>query len=219
MSSPSPQRRIEPRWPVALTIILVLGLLTVLPNRIRLVPVWVPYILGMTFLIAMATVPFSGGKARALRVERIILLIFCLIVGIGTLAGLSYLIYEMLYQSRELTGIELLTSSIAVWVLIILVFSLLYWQLDLGGPEARLDHRQGIPDWLFPQAELDNIMPNWRPTFVDYLFLSYNTATAFSPTDTLPLTTRAKLLLMLQSALSLATILVVVSRAINIIGS
>jgi hypothetical protein len=68
-SPPLPGRPIEPRWPVALTIIFVLGLLTILPNRIRLVPVWVPYILGITFLIAMATVPISGGKARALRGE------------------------------------------------------------------------------------------------------------------------------------------------------
>jgi uncharacterized membrane protein len=219
MTSPNRRSSIEPRWPVAVTIVLVLALLSVLPGRIQFVPVWASYTLGCAVLIAMATVPLAGGKARALRVERLILLVFCLIVGIGTLAGVAYLIYEMLSPSGDLTGIALLTSSVAVWMLNILVFSLLYWQMDLGGPEARLRHPQSLPDWLFPQAELSELMPGWRPTFVDYLFLSYNTATAFSPTDTLPLTIRAKLLMMLQSALSLATILVVVSRAINIIGS
>ena len=135
------------------------------------------------------------------------------------LAGLSYLIWEMFDPSGELDGLELFTSSVAVWIIIILIFALVYWQSDRGGPEVRLTDRHPRPDWLFPQAELDNILPNWQPTFVDYLFLSYTTATAFSPTDVLPISARAKLLMMLLSALSLATILVVVSRAINIIGS
>lgn len=219
MTSPIAKPAIESRWPVALTILVVLILLTVLPDRVRFAPVWVPYLLGVVILTAIALVPITGGKRRSLRAERFITLLFCLIVGIGTLTGLGYLIKEMFNPSGELNGLELFTSSVAVWVITILIFALVYWQSDRGGPEVRLSDRKPRPDWLFPQADLDNILPNWQPTFVDYLFLAYNTSAAFSPTDVLPITARAKLMLMLQSLISLATILLVVSRAINIIGS
>ena len=76
------------------------------------------------------------------------------------------------------------------------------------------------PDWLFPQAGIpEDVPPDWRPLFFDYLFLGYNTATAFSPTDVLPLTHRAKLLMMLESTISLLTLVIVVSRAINVLPS
>ena len=148
------------------------------------------------------------------------MLLFCAVGGVATVVTLVYLIDDMVNQSTELDGLQLLTSSIAVWVVNVLIFSLLYWQIDLGGPEARVNNRKTSPDWLFPQGDLpEDIMPDWRPTFVDYLFLAFTTATAFSPTDALPLTPRAKMLTMLESAISLATILVVASRAINILGS
>ena len=106
-----------------------------------------------------------------------------------------------------------------MWVTNVLVFSLLYWQIDRGGPEARANDAGTRPDWLFPQAGApEDAPPDWRPTFVDYLFLGFSTATAFSPTDALPLTSRAKMLMMLESTISLATIVVVASRAINILG-
>jgi uncharacterized membrane protein len=125
----------------------------------------------------------------------------------------------MFNPSGELDGLELFTSSVAVWVITILIFALVYWQCDQGGPEMRRRDRRQPPDWLFPQAELKEILPHWQPTFVDYLFLSYTTATAFSPADVAPLTDRAKLTLMAQSLISLATILLVVSRAIGILGT
>ena len=96
---------------------------------------------------------------------------------------------------------------------------MLYWQLDRGGPGARENREQVRPDWQFPQTGCpDNAPADWRPAFVDYLFLGYSTATAFSPTDALPLSSRAKLLMMLESTISLVTIVVVASRAINILG-
>lgn len=220
MTSPVSTHSIESRWPVALTILVVLVLLTVLPDRVRLVPVWVPGLLGITVLGALSLVPLSGGKVRSRRVERWVLGLFCLTVGVATLVSLAYLINEMINRSTELGGLQLLTSSIAVWVDNVLLFSLLYWQVDRGGPEARMHNSSPRRDWGFPQDDLtEEERPGWRPTFVDYLFLSYTTATAFSPTDALPLSDRAKLLMMLESSISLSTILVVVSRAINILGS
>jgi uncharacterized membrane protein len=126
----------------------------------------------------------------------------------------------MVRRSAEIGGLQLLTSSIAVWVTNVLMFSLLYWQIDRGGPESRANNADTKPDWLFPQVGApDDVPPGWRPTFVDYLFLGYSTATAFSTTDVMPLTSRAKMLMMLESTISLATIVVVAARAINILGS
>ena len=118
------------------------------------------------------------------------------------------------------TGIQLLASSVAAWALNVLLFSLAYWRLDRGGPEARANHANTRPDWLFPQQSVpEYVPPDWYPTFVDYLFLAFDTATAFSPTDALPLTSRAKVLMMLQSTISLVTVIAVAARAINILGS
>jgi uncharacterized membrane protein len=127
----------------------------------------------------------------------------------------------MIHKSRELGGLQLLGSSIAIWLTNVLAFSVLYWQIDRGGPEARMNTAGARPDWLFPQtgASADDVPTGWRPTFVDYLYLAYSTATAFSTTEVAPLTSRAKMLMMLESSISLMVILVVASRAINILSS
>lgn len=217
--SPAPHS-IEPRWPVALTILVVLVLLTALPDRVRLAPEWAPFLISTIIFAAMALVPITGGSAQSLRIERLVMLLFYLIVSAGTVASLAYLTYAIINNSTELSGLQLLTSSIAVWVDNVLLFALLYWQVDRGGPEARLKQPRRRRDWGFPQDDMTTAeFAHWHPTFVDYLFLAYTTATAFSPADALPLTARAKLLMMLESSISLSTILVVVSRAINILGS
>jgi hypothetical protein len=217
---PAQALRIEPRWPVALAIVAVVFLVVLMPERIRLFPAWFPYVVGIALILPMAGVGLTAGKARWLRVERTIMLLFVVVMGVGTLVNLANLIGTMVRRSAEIGGVQLLTSSIAAWVTNVLTFSLLYWQIDRGGPEARVNNASTRPDWLFPQTGApEDAPPDWRPTFVDYLFLGFSTATAFSPTDALPLTSRAKMLMMLESTISLVTIVVVASRAINILGN
>ena len=153
--------------------------------------------------------------------ERASTLLFFLAAGSVNLAGMTVLIDAMLSRAAELSGLQLFSSSIAVWVINILTFSLLYWQIDRGGPEARMNGAGTRPDWLFPQegAPAEDVPPGWRPSFVDYLFLGYSTATAFSTTDVMPLTSRAKMMMMVESTISLATIVIIAARAINILGS
>jgi hypothetical protein len=185
-----------------------------------MLPVWIPWVAMIVVIVPMAAVGLTAAKARWLRIERIVTQLFFLFVGVGIVVNLASLIYEMVNRSAGIDGLQLLSSSIAVWVGNVLVFSLLYWEMDRGGPEARTNKVEKKPDWLFPQeGAVENVPAGWRPTYVDYLFLGFTTSTAFSPTDTLPLTSRAKILMMLQSAISLATIVVVASRAINILGS
>ena len=220
MKGPAPPLRIEARWPVTLAVVAVALLLTMLPERVRVLPVWAPYVLGIALILPMAAVALTTVPGRWLRIERTVTLLFFVIAGSGVIANLTYLIAEMLHRSGEISGIQLLTSSVAMWAVNVLTFSLLYWQIDRAGPEARANHASPRPDWLFPQeGARDDAAPDWRPTFVDYLFLGYSTATAFSTTDVMPLTPRAKLLMMLESTISLVTIVAVMSRAINILGN
>jgi hypothetical protein len=212
--------RIEPRWPVILAILAVLFLLTLLPRPIAMLPFWMPWVAGIVVIVPMAAVGLTAAKARWLRIERIVTLLFFVFVGVGIVVNLASLIREMVNRSAGIDGLQLLSSSIAVWVSNVLMFALLYWQIDRGGPEARANKAEKKPDWLFPQeGAVQDVPAGWRPKFVDYLFLGFTTSTAFSPTDTLPLTSRAKILMMLQCTISLVTIVAVASRAINILGS
>ena len=220
MQDPHTARSIEARWPVALAIVLALVLARGLPDRLRLLPGLVLYLPVATILLSMIAVRWTEGQRRWLRMERGVVLLFCLFMAMATLGGLGKLIKAIISGSTEIDGVYLLTSSIVLWVSNVLIFSLLYWQIDLGGPEARLHRSHRHPDWLFPQAGLpEDLAPGWHPTFIDYLFLSFTTATAFSPTDTLPLTSRAKLLMMAESTISLVNLVAVAARAINILGS
>jgi uncharacterized membrane protein len=211
----------EPRWPAALAIIAVVVLLVVLPGRIRILPGWIVCVVGAATVLPMAAVTWSSEKARWLRVETTVTLLAVALMAVTTLTGLVQLIVAMIDRSTGMGGLELLTSSVAVWVANVLMFSLLYWQVDRGGPAGAAGATARRPDLYFAQEGAPaKVRPaDWRPTFPDYLFLAYSTATAFSATDVVPLTHRAKLMMMLESAVSLVTIVVVAARAINVLGS
>ena len=217
----TPSPRFEPRWPAAIAILAVILLLALLPGRLRLFPIWATYVVGVGVLAPIVAVGLTAARARWLRIERTVTLLFFVVMAAVTLTNLGILIGAMVRRPEDVSGLQLFTSSIAVWVTNVLMFSLLYWQMDRGGPEARANSERTRPDWLFPQqgAPAEDVPPGWRPVFVDYLFLGYSTATAFSTTDVMPLTSRAKMLMMLESTISLATIVVVAARAINILGS
>ena len=213
--------RPEARWPVVLAIFVAFVLLVVLPPRVRLFPEWALCLLTaavLTPLIAVALRPRNAGWARA---ERLIVYGFVALIAACNLAMLWELVVDMIRRSQTVDGLELLSSSIAVWAMNVLMFSLLYWELDRGGPALRGGPAAHRPDWLFPsdQAPPETLEPGWRPQFADYLFLGFSTATAFSTTDGLPLTSRAKLAMMLESTISLVTLVVVGARAINVLGS
>ena len=220
MKEPTPITHIESRWLVALAILGVFFLLALLPDRIKTFPNWVPCVLVIALVVAMAALHLATAKRWWLRIERAVTLAFILIAVFAVLASLEHLLAEMVLHSAELSSLTLLQSSIAVWATNLLIFSMTYWRLDQGGPEARANQASTKPDWSFPQESLhEKASTDWRPTFIDYLFLAFNTATAFSPTDVLPLTSRAKVLMMVESTISLVTIITVVARAINTLGS
>jgi hypothetical protein len=221
LEAPARQYRREPRWPAMLAIFLVLVLLEQMSGRIRLFPGWGPWALGFGMFITVFLVALASDQARWLPFERAVTFVFCGLATAGTIANLENLIAIMVRHGQVIAGQQLLVSAIGVWLVNVLSFSLLYWQVDRGGPGRRGGGGQPRPDFLFPQegAPAEDVPPGWRPVYVDYLFLAFWTATAFSPTDALPLTPRAKLLMMAESSISLSTIIVVASRAINILGT
>jgi hypothetical protein len=200
--------------------LIVMGLLHELPERVQLAPRWLLYAAWIGAVIPMIAVGLTGARVGWVRAERIVLLVFMVGMLAGTVLTLVVLIGSILGRSAEMSGIQLLASAIAVWITNLLTFSLLYWQLDRGGPESRVRGAPGRADWQFPQDEVPaGALPAWEPGFVDYLALGYTTATAFSPTDALPISSRAKLLMMLESTISLVTVIIVAARAINVLGN
>ncbi len=214
--SPAPA---EPRWPVGLAILAVLALFSLMPDRTRILPSWSGFAIGITLILLMVGVHLCGDRPRWLRAERWSVLALASALLCMTLLGVGLLVLEIMSQGTRFSGPQLLTVGIEAWVTNVLAFSIVYWDIDRGGPEERESGTAARPDWLFPQSGLpEEVAPGWRPGFVDYLFLAFSTATAFSATDVAPLTVRAKLLIMLESCISLAMLAIVASRAINILG-
>jgi hypothetical protein len=158
-----------------------------------------------------------GELRRMLRRLAIVLTAVVTLVNSGVLIRLV----AAMLSGHAGTGRTLLLDSLNIWVTNTVLFALWFWALDHGGPPLKGLAPDPRSDFLFAQQQTTfarTQFPNWSPGFVDYLFLAFTTATAFSPTDTLPLTVRAKLLMMAESAISLATIALVASRAVGLLS-
>lgn len=134
------------------------------------------------------------------------------------IVSLALLVHFLILGGGRGIGTRLLIESIKVWLTNVLVFALWYWELDRGGPRVRglPEHRE--PDFLFPRMSTPGCAPtHWAPHFADYLYVSFTNATAFSPTDTMPLTRGARMLMLIQALASLLTIALVAARAVNIL--
>jgi hypothetical protein len=210
------QQREEPRWPALVALAAVAGLYESLPERLTPGPNWV-----VPAVIVVLIVPILA--ARRLRMHSLYLTLgvtLNLIITAAVIWSLGALIAALPGKREEPT--ELLRSAVALWTSNVVVFAAWYWRLDAGGPmrrELREAHTKGA--FLFPQMMFPPDSPlaelGWKPGFVDYLFLAFNTSTAFSPTDVPVLARWAKLLMMVQSAISLSTIAILAARAINIL--
>ena len=194
-------------------VLLIQVLLTprLVPGPLLLVPG-----LEAALLIALLAVSPTLGPREDRRV-RVLALVLVAVVALANALTLITLI-DRLLNGGLADGRSLLAAAAGVWSTNVVVFALAYWELDRGGPHARLGEEPARPDLLFPQdIDPQHAPPGWRPSFLDYLFTSLTAATAFSPTDTMPLTPRAKLLIGLQSVISLLTVGLVAARAVNVL--
>ncbi len=213
--SSSKMAKPQPVWPAVLAVLSVGGLHMALPESLTIGPSWL-----LLAVIAALIVPVTIARLRGSFVLNQTL--GFLMLGVVTafmLWSLVLLVRALLFH--QITPNILLRAAAALWVTNILVFASWYWRLDAGGPHARHvrgNHTQG--DFLFPQMTLppDADKPkHWSPGFIDYLFLAFNSSTAFSPTDSPVLSRWAKVAMMVQASISFATVALLAARAVNIL--
>ncbi len=184
-------------------------------------PWWIWLILGVPALLLVIDVSLTFRGSGLVRSRRAALLLLGLLV-LGNFAALAILVASLVtMSSHDLGGGELLLTGFAIWSTDVIVFALLFWELDGGGPVARIQApTRATPDFQFPQDENPQLAPkDWYPQAWDYAYLSLTNAIAFSPTDVMPLTLRAKATMGLESAISAVTVLLVAARAVNVLGS
>lgn len=209
--------REEPRWPAQLAVLVALLLYITLPAKLTFGPVWVVPVLELALLLPLVVA--AQRRIGAVSWRRMTALALICVINLANIASLALLVNELLRGTSHVLGSELLLGAVQIWLTNILVFALWYWELDRGGPDARMSVEHSQPDFLFPQMVTPgSAPPGWAPKFVDYLFVSFTNATAFSPTDTMPLTAWAKMLFLVQAATSLLTVALVAARAVNILS-
>jgi hypothetical protein len=214
---------LEPRWPLALAIgfylVVTLILRVVEPDRPTIGPRWLVPGIEAALLLALVAADPSHISTRARWLRKVGIALIMGLVGLTVIATVT-LIDDLITGGRVTESASLLlTSGALVWLGNALVFSLVYWEFDSGGPLARYRRERAYPDLLFTQqASPEFAPPDWRPQFVDYVVLGLTTNMAFSPTDVMPMTAWAKLTMTLQSLVALAVIGLVIARAVNILA-
>lgn len=207
----------EPRLSATLSIVAIIAMQIALPEKATLGPRWaVPTIEGVLLIGLVAANP--GRIERQSPVLRSCSIALIAIVSAANAWSAGHLVRGVVRGTLGKDPAHLLMNGAGIWLTNVIVFGLWYWELDRGGPAARSSAARPYPDFLFPQMQ-DRALasPGWAPTYLDYFYLSFTNATAFSPTDVLPLAHWAKLTMAIQSAVSLVTVALVIARAINIL--
>ena len=207
----------EPRWPVSAAVLVAIALQFALPAHVAPKHRWIlPTLAGLLLIGIVAANPKRIGRpSRPLRTASIVLIA---VLSVANAWSAGRLVLALVNGTEHQAPGGLLATGAAIWLTNVLIFALWYWELDRGGPSARANALREYPDFVFVQMQSPELAPeDWEPAFVDYLYLSFTNATAFSPTDVLPLSRWAKLTMMSQSLVSLATVALVVARAVNIL--
>lgn len=207
----------ESRWPVAAAILVAIGLQLALPDRLALMSKWLLPGLELAVLVGLVVAAPNRFHRESPRL-RVASLSLTALLSLATAWSAALLAAELVTGRAGEEAGPLLSTGAAIWLTNIIAFALWYWQFDRGGPAARAHARRRNPDFQFPQMASPELAPNdWEPGFVDYLYLSFTNATAFSPTDVMPWTRWAKLTMLAQSLVSLVTVALVIARAVNIL--
>lgn len=220
----------ELRWPAVVAVLIALGLYGALPSEFPASLRFGVVALGLVLLIPV-TILNPVRLDRQTRWSRTMSTTLALLLVVANQAALVILIVVLVSQEHPNGPADLL-AALQVWITNIMAFGLLFWELDRGGPVSRrVDHRADLPpaDFRFPQDEDENtvievqrrssVKSDWVPSFVDYLYLSLTNSTAYSPTDVMPLSSRVKGLMGLQSAASFVMVALVIARAVSLLGS
>jgi len=207
----------DPLWPGQLATLCALALYFLLPTKLKLGPGWPLPSAEIALLVALVFVTRRRGRAMATRLLSIIIVLVAIVANMVALA----LLVHYLLKGGHASGANLIDGGVVIWLTNLLLFSVVYWELDRGGPLGPVvDGDHVWPDFIFPEMTEDGKYAphDWKPNFVDYLYVSATNQSAFSPTDTLPAIRRTKVLMGIQGAASLVTVGIIVARAVNILG-
>lgn len=204
--------RITGLW-VTLVVIVIVSIQLALPDVVTVGPTWLVPFLELIGIPIILLLIFLGGEHP--RVVQGAMSAFLVLLVLASVMNALLLLLSLLNGFTEQGG-PLLFAGFGVLIINVLSFGLVYWWADAGGPVLRAEGRPATPDFLFPQQGLDD-MADWKPGLLDYLFTAYTNIIAFSPTDTMPLSKRVKVLFVVQSSTAVLTIVVTLSRAINLI--
>ena len=219
-------------WLARASVALIAGLQLMMVNNLTVGPRWLAPAVEIALLLPLSVATaWTQANARdattdthwqrvaseryAIRISALLLTALITLINFG---ALIQLVHQLLHGSATKAGGTLLLDAVNIWATNVIIFALWFWSIDRGGPASH-GLKDGVQcDFLYPQMTMSEAPSGWYPGFLDYLYLSFTNATAFSPTDTLPLTARAKMLMMFESSISLLTIALVAARAVNILA-
>ena len=215
-----PEFKGERRWPVAATILVLIAIPFLLPEEVFPRALWATAPLEVALLAAIAIVDPGRIDRRSQLLRGLSIGLTMLLAAIAALATV-WLVIELVDGAPDLNDAStLLTTGALVWIDVNLTFALLYWELDGGGSAERLHDPREYPDLAFPEHLNPRVAPpGWRPIFTDYFYLGFTNATAFSPTDVMPLARWAKLMMVAQALMSIVILALVIANAVNLLGS
>jgi uncharacterized membrane protein len=215
--SESTRTAAEPRWPMATAVLAATILFVGTPHRGRIPGWWAGPLLQLVLLGVLIAQDPGRIDRRSPALQRLMVALL-VVMTVGTVTSVTVLAVDILAGVEGVTATVLLGRGAAIWFENVILFSLWYWQFDRGGPAERAAGTAVPLSFAFPENATPELAPaGWRPAYPDYLYLAYTNATAFSPTDTLPVRRWAKLTMMVQSTLSLVIAILVLVRAINIL--
>jgi hypothetical protein len=212
----------ESRWPVLVALVSAIVMQAAIPRRYTVVPRWPLLAMEIALLVVLLIIN-PVRLTRATRLGKAASLLLLAAITIDNTASAVVLDYHIVTGTVSNDAALLLGSGAAVFVTNIIVYGVWYWEIDLGGPFARAGvtertPERRYPDFLFPQMDVRRLAPkDWEPRFLDYLYVSLTNVMAFSPTDTMPLTRRAKAMMALQALVAVSTIALVFARAVNVL--
>lgn len=208
----------DPVWHVQTAMLVAIGLQLALPDRFS---VGTRYVIPLVEALLLIALSFTTPKERVFKslARRVNVFVLIAITSAGNVYSLVAVAGQLLNGTHaSVNGRELILAALNIYLTNIIAFALWYWEMDGGGPGQRAQIARHEQDFLFPQHQNESYRhPEWKPTFVDYLYVSSTNAMAFSPTDTMPLSRRAKLLMLVQATVSLVAIALVAARAVNIL--
>jgi hypothetical protein len=208
----------EVRWPVATAVAVAVVLQGALPDRLVLLhPTWLLPVLESVLLAALVIAnPYRINKES--RLLRLLGLSAAALISLANAGSVAKLVVGLVRGTEGNSAGSLLSAGGMIWLTNVIVFALWYWEFDRGGPAARANADRMYPDFQFAQMATPQLAPpDWEPAFGDYLYLAFTNASAFSPTDVLPMSRWAKMAMTAQAAVSIATVALVVARAVNIL--